>query len=206
MMSVSGGGLRYRRWSLVSAICFSFFMYIFDIKNKTRTGIVVIFTWRILAKSTPHLLLPPTFRLLSHAFTLPNRRFYTPATDYGSVPSELGLRPIPSVMDLSGELGFGHGETSGVRKEVGTVRVRGVGNDVGKGVRERSWQLEENEGEKDVKHYDADGESLSISWSYTDDFVASSYEGDRILRDCGVGLRDFACNVRNSRMGCKVVV
>jgi hypothetical protein len=59
------------------------------------------------------------------------------------------------VMDLPGELGFGHGETSGVRKEVGTVRVRGVGR-----ARERSWELEKNEGEKDVKHYDADGESL----------------------------------------------
>ena len=45
-----------------------------------------------------------------------------------------------------------------------------------------------------------------VSWCYTDDFVASSHEGDRILRDCGVGLRDFARNVRNSRMGCKVVV
>lgn len=60
----------------------------------------MIFTWRILAKSVLHLILPPTFRLLAQAFTLPNRRFYTPATDYKNVPSELGLRPIPSVIDL----------------------------------------------------------------------------------------------------------
>jgi len=65
-------------------------------------------------------------------------------------------------MDLPGELGFGHGETSGVRKEVGVVRVRGVGNSVEKGAKERSWELEKNEGEKDVKHYDADGEFLGI--------------------------------------------
>jgi hypothetical protein len=116
----------------------------------------VIFTWRILAKSTLHMLLPPTFRLLSQAFTLPHRRFYTPATDYGSVPSELGLRPIPSVMDLPGELGFGQGEASGVKKEGRTVRIRGINN--GLKVKGRNWELEKNENEKDVKHYDADGE------------------------------------------------
>jgi len=169
-------------------------MYIFDIKNKTRTGIVVIFTWRILAKSTLHMLLPPTFRLLSHAFTLPNRRFYTPATDYGSVPSELGLRPIPSVMDLSGELGFGHGETSGVRKEVGTVRVRGVGNDVGKGVRERSWQLEENEEEKDVKHYDADGESLWKLYASVGVILMVSLQVlTKVIVYCGIAV--LACEI-----------
>jgi len=69
-------------------------------------GILVIFTWRILAKSILHLILPPTFRLLAQAFTLPNRRFYTPATDYKNVPSELGLRPIPSVIDLPEHLGM----------------------------------------------------------------------------------------------------
>src|ERR1700732_1936696 len=63
-------------------------------------GIFVIFAWRILAKSILHMILPPTFRLLAQAFTLPHRRFYTPATDYKNVPSELGLRPIPSVIDL----------------------------------------------------------------------------------------------------------
>ncbi|RPD55563.1 hypothetical protein L227DRAFT_579534 [Lentinus tigrinus ALCF2SS1-6] len=39
-------------------------------------------------------------RFLSHLLTLPHRRFYTPATDYPSVPPEKGLRPIPSVIDL----------------------------------------------------------------------------------------------------------
>lgn len=55
-----------------------------------------------------HIILPPIFRLLAQGFTLPHRRFYTPATDYKSVPSEFGsggvLRPIPSVIDLPGEL------------------------------------------------------------------------------------------------------
>src|SRR5690348_10144707 len=59
--------------------------------------------WRILAKTTLHLILPPIFRGLSRVFSLPSRRFYTPATDYTSVPSEFsgdGLHPIPSVIDL----------------------------------------------------------------------------------------------------------
>jgi dihydrosphingosine 1-phosphate phosphatase len=46
------------------------------------------------------MVLPPTFRFAAHIFTLPNRRFYTPATDYERVPIERGLHPIPSVIDL----------------------------------------------------------------------------------------------------------
>ncbi|KAF9527614.1 PAP2 superfamily-domain-containing protein [Crepidotus variabilis] len=75
---------------------------------KMVVGVLVIFTWRIVAKSALHLILPPTFRLLARFFRLPRRRFYTPATEYKSVPSEFhsettggfGLRPIPSVIDL----------------------------------------------------------------------------------------------------------
>jgi membrane-associated phospholipid phosphatase len=71
---------------------------------KTTVGIVMIFTWRILAKSLLHFVLPPTFRFLASIFTLPNRRFYTPATDYTTVPPEKGLHPIPSVIDLPSQL------------------------------------------------------------------------------------------------------
>jgi len=127
---------------------------------------MVIFLWRILAKSTLHMVLPPTFRLLAQGFTLPNRRFYTPATDYGSVPSELGLRPIPSVIDLPGELRRGEeGEASGVRTGERRVKMRGggvggggVGHGKGGG-HGLGWELEKNGGRegKDVKHYDADG-------------------------------------------------
>ncbi|KAF8580179.1 hypothetical protein K439DRAFT_1357631 [Ramaria rubella] len=63
-------------------------------------GVLSIFVWRLVAKAVFHAILPPTFRFAAHIFTLPNRRFYTPATDYEHVPTELGLHPIPSVIDL----------------------------------------------------------------------------------------------------------
>ena len=54
-----------------------------------HTGILVIVMWCILAKSVLHMILPPKFLLLAQAFMLPNRRFYTLATDYTNIPSEL---------------------------------------------------------------------------------------------------------------------
>jgi hypothetical protein len=97
--------------------------------TSTLEGILVIFTWRLIAKSALHLILPPTFRVLSRVFRLPNRRFYTPATDYKSVPSEFsatgrgggfGLHPIPSVIDLPGSGGVG-------------VEIGGIGSGSGVG-------------------------------------------------------------------------
>jgi hypothetical protein len=153
----------------------------------SHQGILVIFTWRILAKSVLHLILPPTFRLLAQGFTLPNRRFYTPATDYKNVPSELGLRPIPSVIDLpehlemqteidlgtkaSGLGRLGINETE-LRVRVGkangnkTAVAQGYGTVYGVGNGNRDWELEKfGSGQSDdstvkdaaVKHYDADG-------------------------------------------------
>ncbi|EPT05773.1 hypothetical protein FOMPIDRAFT_1045085 [Fomitopsis schrenkii] len=58
---------------------------------KMILGILIIFVWRIIAQSILHVVLPPIFRLLAHAFMLPHRRFYTPATDYASVEPEEGL-------------------------------------------------------------------------------------------------------------------
>jgi len=69
---------------------------------KVIVGVLIIFTWRIFAKSLFHIVLPPIFRFLAQLVTLPHRRFYTPATDYKNVPPEKGLRPIPSVIDLPG--------------------------------------------------------------------------------------------------------
>ena len=81
---------------------------------KLTIGITIIFVWRLAAKYILHMTLPPLFRLLTYKILprlvsinvlpqgseLPNRRFYTPATEYdGSVPED-GLRPIPSVIDL----------------------------------------------------------------------------------------------------------
>jgi len=99
-----------------------------------RIGILVIFTWRLLAKSALHLILPPTFRLLARVFQLPNRRFYTPATEYKFVPSEFAvtsqglgvLHPIPSVIDLPNQVGVGVGMDEGVSASSIKDRLGGI--------------------------------------------------------------------------------
>lgn len=153
----------------------------------TLSGILVIFTWRLLAKSALHLILPPTFRILSRVFRLPNRRFYTPATDYKSVPSEFsatgrgggfGLHPIPSVIDLPGTGGVGVevggiGSGSGVGGMadfgVNEIKLRGGtasssdSGDKGKlgngtvRMYEEKERTLESKTGEPVKHYDADG-------------------------------------------------
>ncbi|RDB18722.1 Dihydrosphingosine 1-phosphate phosphatase YSR3 [Hypsizygus marmoreus] len=95
---------------------------------KMIVGILVIFIWRLLAKSALHLILPPTFRGLARVFSLPNRRFYTPATDYKSVPSDFsgtGLHAIPSVIDLPSSGGVGT-EVGGIGSGVGGVSALGA--------------------------------------------------------------------------------
>ncbi|KAK1219246.1 Long-chain base-1-phosphate phosphatase [Marasmius sp. AFHP31] len=146
---------------------------------KMVVGISIIFAWRILAKSLMHVILPPTYRFLSHLFTLPSRRFYTPATDYKNVPSEFhfdsdhpggglgGLRSIPSVIDLPSSVkvgveleGVGSGmDISGLGSE---MKLRGrngngaITNGNGSPLA-RSDETEERQGKPDgVKHYDAD--------------------------------------------------
>ncbi|KAF7338800.1 Sphingosine-1-phosphate phosphatase [Mycena sanguinolenta] len=132
-------------------------------------GIFVIFAWRLVAKAAMLRALPPTFRFLATLMRLPNRRFYTPATDYTSVPPVDALRPIPSVIDLPSagvEVG-GIGSGSGI----GGVIVNGHGHGKG-GLRRRAEAVEaargggahvqeseavpDDEGEGEVKHYDAD--------------------------------------------------
>ncbi|PIL27863.1 hypothetical protein GSI_11019 [Ganoderma sinense ZZ0214-1] len=147
---------------------------------KMVIGVLTIFVWRIVAKSFCHFVLPPTFRFLSHLFTLPHRRFYTPATDYTSVPPEKGLRPIPSVIDLPSMVEYevdGRAASSTVRREGQQAQIKNRRGVTGTG---RHWQemdekvvalsergadakerhgmgmeMEELRG-KDVKHYDAD--------------------------------------------------
>ncbi|EAU82992.1 sphingosine-1-phosphate phosphatase [Coprinopsis cinerea okayama7 len=88
---------------------------------KMAVGILTIFVWRIIAKAALHLILPPTFRLLSRVFRLPNRRFYLPATEYKNVPSDIhvtedgtiALQAIPSVIDLPSSAGMMF-ETGGI--------------------------------------------------------------------------------------------
>lgn len=140
---------------------------------KMVLGILIIFMWRIFAKTVMHTVLPPIFRLLSQAFTLPHRRFYTPATDYKNVPPEKGLHPIPSVIDLPSmiEMEMDGGGSSGASLAAPggiygqyNMKLRGSkGRDksassmsekkVGLG-----FDMEEYAGKQDevVKHYDAD--------------------------------------------------
>jgi len=72
-------------------------------------GVSAVFAFRLALKPTLQRLLPPTFRTLATVFTLPHRRWYTPATEYEKVPDEhvlarrrLGMgMSVPSVIDLS---------------------------------------------------------------------------------------------------------
>lgn len=150
---------------------------------KVVVGILLIFTWRILAKSSLHLALPRIYRFLASIFTLPNRRFYTPATDYEEVPIERGLHPIPSVIDLPSQLQLemddedvsastGRGITTlselkkrrnGTKNEFGQDAKQFRENANGR-VRQAS---EAADGGKTsgagVRHYDADGTLLVFS-------------------------------------------
>jgi dihydrosphingosine 1-phosphate phosphatase len=153
-------------------------------------GVLVIFGWRIVARAALHLILPPIFRVFARAFDLPNRRFYIPATDYKKMPSDFntrggGIRSIPSLIDLPGSRGvgvevggIGSGSGVGVGPEFrhGEMKLRGgnsniddkdrIGSTWDKSnghahVAEEEEALEEKDGQP-VKHYDADGECLSI--------------------------------------------
>jgi len=98
--------------------------------DRSFIGILTIFAWRLFAKTALHLILPPTFRFLARFFRLPKRRFYTPATEYKSVPSDFHsdgsggfyLHPIPSVIDLPTSIGVGV-EVGGIGSSVKGVNV-----------------------------------------------------------------------------------
>ncbi|KAJ8688727.1 Long-chain base-1-phosphate phosphatase [Pleurotus ostreatus] len=125
---------------------------------KVVVGVLAIFTWRLLAKSLLHVILPPIFRFLSRLvfpLSLPHRRFYTPATDYTNVPSDfvgvnggrggaalgMGLgRAVPSVIDLSAigdeeEREERNGQSEGVRSRGSANRIddKAVGLGLGLG-------------------------------------------------------------------------
>ena len=210
-MWVSGGVLRFSRWSLVSPPLRSLpFLQSLIIP----TGILTIFAWRIIAKSLLHVILPPTFRLLSRVFRLPNRRHYTPATDYKNMPNdaqpihvteagEVTLRPIPSVIDLPGRAGEvkggelkmrknGNGSANGVTG-VGANGHHASANGIGRTLHEKGKQDSEHGGGKDkneVKHYDADGECVSLFFRREEmSLIAllsrSRYENPRVRWDRG---------------------
>jgi len=117
------------------------------------------------------------FRLLARVFQLPNRRFYTPATEYKSVPSEFAvtsqglgvLHPIPSVIDLPSQVGVRVDMDEGVsastvKDRLGEVEVklRSVSGSYGSNkfsgnARVKMYVKDEEAKAVPVKHYDADG-------------------------------------------------
>lgn len=163
---------------------------------KLTLGIALIFAWRLAAKFLLHSLLPPLFRWISYGVLprlvsinilpkgaeLPNRRFYTPATEYDGAVPEGGLHPIPSVIDLpamlqerskqshyelDGELGgmkrrSGKGIGKKQSGDFGNVKYGSEKNGVARGgsiyghMAIASEESASEDGE-DVKHYDADG-------------------------------------------------
>ena len=131
---------------------------------KLVTGILIIFSWRILAKPSVQTLLPPLFRWLAWAspVRLPHRRHYTPATEYVNGPPHT-LRAVPSMIDLDLTVSQVVDEDAGVasgRRGRGEGAIKRRGSPSGF-VQEKSVAFEASErgvGEDDeVKHYDADG-------------------------------------------------
>ncbi|KAH9007636.1 hypothetical protein EDB84DRAFT_1601041 [Lactarius hengduanensis] len=111
---------------------------------KLVTGVLIIFSWRILAKPSVQSLLPPLFRWLAWAspVRLPHRRHYTPATEYVHGPPHT-LRAVP---------------TGGVGEALARLSDEGPRLDP---CRRRPVTFEEaSEGgtgeDGEVKHYDAD--------------------------------------------------
>ncbi|KAG6877124.1 hypothetical protein C0993_010127 [Termitomyces sp. T159_Od127] len=182
VMPGSGWVLEMDQWVQVERKIWDILIWWCFAALKMSMGILVIFVWRLLAKSALHLILPPTFRGLARVFELPNRRFYTPATDYKSVPSEFsgnGIHPIPSVIDLPSSAqvsievgGIGSGVSGVSQRRLGTneIKMRGgglnekenFGQECGVGA-VAVPELAEGEKIKDVKHYDAEGD-LPMSW------------------------------------------
>lgn len=130
---------------------------------KLVTGILIIFSWRILAKPSVQTLLPPLFRWLAWAspVRLPHRRHYTPATEYVNGPPHT-LRAVPSMIDLHLAVAQVADEDAGVAsgrrgRSEGAVKRRGSPSGF---VQEKNVVFEASErgAEEDdkVKHYDAD--------------------------------------------------
>lgn len=68
-------------------------------------GVVIVFAWRALMKPTLLKMLPPIFRTIEHyGLTLP-RRYFTPASQYKTVPKQpYDDNVIPSARDIPGLL------------------------------------------------------------------------------------------------------
>lgn len=174
---------------------------------KMVSGVSAIFAWRLIVKYIMHSTLPPLFRWASSmvgevGLKLPNRRWYTPATEYERMPSE-GIHPIPSSMNLPAELSreddvhatgrLPHAHIySSDRNMKRRVPVNGARRAVvqeyvdPKGEKLESLLDEEKDGDENIKHYDADGRSnccfemlLTLTFSLS---LSSTHQGHRVLR------------------------
>ncbi|KAI0824912.1 PAP2-domain-containing protein [Trametes gibbosa] len=169
---------------------------------KMVIGVLTIVIWRMAAKSFSHFVLPPTFRFLSHTFTLPNRRFYTPATDYTSMPVDKGLRPIPSVIDLPGMVeyevdgvGIDTAAASTARARRNAQRARSAIKQRGGGVKKQGMEPDSERSEKNASGAEADGREQE--WWATRgtedrrDSDVKHYDADvltKVFVYCGIGM------------------
>ncbi len=173
---------------------------------KTSLGVLAVFAFRLIAKPTLQLVLPPIFRFLSQIMTLPSRRWYTPATEYKSVPMENlnGLSAIPSVIDLPSALATSHetghslrriAATEGLkRRRVEGATEKGSPNNLENAVVEESSR---------VRHYDADGALLSAVENSVpkSNGVCSAYTGGCVFWDSNIGGRGDPRLLRARWMG-----
>ncbi|KAH7098070.1 phosphatidic acid phosphatase type 2/haloperoxidase [Auriculariales sp. MPI-PUGE-AT-0066] len=135
-------------------------------------GLLAIAVWRIVAKLAMHSILPPFFRALARITSLPNRRFYIPATDYSRVPTEKTLQPIPSVIDLPSTL---HAHSVGnlglPRDAIGNTHLKQRKNAKGSGghgtppSRDDVEEFTAAADAEPMKHYDADVVTKAIVYS-----------------------------------------
>ncbi|KAH9020631.1 hypothetical protein EDB85DRAFT_2152955 [Lactarius pseudohatsudake] len=85
---------------------------------KPMTGVLIIFSWRILAKPSVQTLLPPLFRWLpwESPVRLPHRWHYTPATEYVHGPPHT-LQAVPSMINLDLAVAEVANEDAGVQEK-----------------------------------------------------------------------------------------
>ncbi|KZO92042.1 acid phosphatase/Vanadium-dependent haloperoxidase [Calocera viscosa TUFC12733] len=124
---------------------------------KMVVGVASIFLWRLVTKTILLAALPPFYRFISQVITLPNRRFYIPATQYTSVPHESGLHPIPSLIDLPSKIETGPNQRLHASVASGSVaKQRVLQNGKEKSPSPvNDVEVVEDRSSDGVKHYDA---------------------------------------------------
>jgi dihydrosphingosine 1-phosphate phosphatase len=157
------------------------FVFLVVVVFKIVSGVSTVFAFRLVLKPTLQKILPPTFRFLATVFTLPRRRWYTPATEYEKVPDEhvlnrrrLGMgASVPSVIDLSTTFSSGL-EVDAASTNIGIYRISTIegltrrraeilGDADEVSVESETETLLKSEHSEDrVRHYDADGKLIIL--------------------------------------------